>query len=149
LKRRIISDGFLSPFFIWKHDEEYSIIDGTQRRKVLLLLRDEGYEIPLLPVVYIEARNATEARRILLSITSQYGEFARDQLDEWLAEIDEDIKNTFNLVGFEEEERTPSEKEEDDGGCKITVSELGILEAAKLFEELRDRGLKCKLKIST
>lgn len=148
MKRRIISDGFLAPFFIWKHDEEYSIIDGTQRRKVLLLLRDEGYEIPLLPVVYIEARDGREARKILLSVTSQYGEFERDQLDEWLAEIDEDIKATFNLVGFEEEEKTRNEKEDDDG-CKITISELGILEAAKLFEELRDRGLKCKLKIST
>jgi hypothetical protein len=148
LKQRIIRDGFLAPFFIWKHEESYLIIDGTQRKKVLCVLRDEGYEIPLLPVVYIEAENEADARIKLLSITSQYGEFEKDQLDEWLAEIDRDIKNTLNLVGVIGDDRTQQEPNGEDG-CKIIVRGLGLSEAALLFEELRNRGLDCKLKMST
>jgi hypothetical protein len=38
---------------------------------------------------------------MLLSITSQYGEFDKAQLDEWLAGIDDEFKDCLNVSGSE------------------------------------------------
>jgi hypothetical protein len=41
-------------------------------------MREEGYNIPMIPVDYIEAEDEAEAKAKLLHITSQYGEFSTD-----------------------------------------------------------------------
>lgn len=74
LKRRIVKHGINAPVFIWDNGEKY-ILDGHQRIKALNALIQEGFAIPLIPVVYIEADNEEDAKEKLLGITSQYGEF--------------------------------------------------------------------------
>lgn len=101
LKTRIIEDGFIVPFFIWEDAGDYKVLDGHQRLAALIALRQEGYDIPLLPVAYIEAKDEAEARRRLLSITSQYGEFEQSVLDEWISTLDKDIAETLRLVDGE------------------------------------------------
>lgn len=81
LKDTILQHGFSAPVFIWRNDDIQYIVDGHQRLKALEALRDEGYEIPDVPVAYIEADSREQAMEKLLHISSQYGSFDRAELD--------------------------------------------------------------------
>ena len=48
LKARIIGSGFCAPFFVWKHEEGFFILDGTQRRAALLSLQAENIKTNIL-----------------------------------------------------------------------------------------------------
>ena len=114
LKRRIIRDGINVPLFVWRDHDMCRILDGHQRLKALLSLREEGYELPLVPVAYIEAENEKDARQKLLGITSQYGEFEIEELSEWLAELDSDIADTVRIVSSEIKIKLDIETNNDD-----------------------------------
>ena len=101
LKTQIIKKGFRMPFYIWVHDDKNKILDGSQRDRALKSLKDDGYEIPLLPVVYIEADNKQDARETILAISSQYGVWNKSELDLWLENIDAEIKETLRFVDKE------------------------------------------------
>ena len=98
LKVSILKNGFVAPIFIWQHEGQSMALDGHQRIKALLSMRDEGYNIPLLPVAYIEADNEDDARQKLLAITSQYGEFDIDELNSWVSNLDAEIAETLRFV---------------------------------------------------
>jgi hypothetical protein len=98
LKKNILLNGFIAPMFVWDDHGDYKLLDGHQRLAALISLRQDGYDMPLLPVDIIDAQDEAEARRMLLSITSQYGEFDKAQLDEWLAGIDEEMKDCLTLI---------------------------------------------------
>lgn len=101
LKKSILKNGFTAPIFIWQDAGDNKILDGHQRLATLIKMRQEGFDIPLLPVAYIEANDETEARRKLLAITSQYGEFDALELADWLDELDDDIRDTLRFVDEE------------------------------------------------
>jgi hypothetical protein len=101
LKKRILEDGFNVPFFVWDNAGEYQCLDGHQRLKALLSLREEGYDMPLLPVAIIEASDIADARKKLLAISSQYGEFDAAELDDWLSDMDASVAETLRLVDTE------------------------------------------------
>ena len=101
LKKRILEDGFNVPFFVWDNAGEYQCLDGHQRLKALLSLREEGYDMPLLPVAIIEASDVADARKKLLAISSQYGEFDMEDLGDWLDEMSDDVSETLRLVDGE------------------------------------------------
>lgn len=101
LKTRIVEDGFIAPFFVWDRGGDYMALDGHGRLAALLSLRQEGYDIPLMPVAFIEAADEKEARARLLSITSQYGEFDSLELADWIGELDEGIAETLRIVDSE------------------------------------------------
>lgn len=101
LRHSILKYGFIAPFFIWDDKGEWRLLDGHQRLKVLLKMRKEGYDIPLMPVDIIQADNEEDAKRKLLHITSQYGEFTSEGLDEFIGEYDIDL-GEFS-IGFEDE----------------------------------------------
>ena len=92
LRNSILKFGFIAPLFLWDDHGEWKLLDGHQRLKTLLKMREEGYDIPLLPVDYIEADSEEDAKRKLLHITSQYGEFTVDGFENF----------TFGLDGFED-----------------------------------------------
>ena len=68
LKVQIINNGFIAPVFIWKNGDVNNILDGHGRSKALESLSLDGYEVPLIPVVYIEASDIADARKKLLAI---------------------------------------------------------------------------------
>jgi DNA modification methylase len=108
-------NGFCAPFFIWERQGDAMCLDGHQRMATLLAIREAGVPIPgLLPVAYIHAEDEADARRKLLSITSQYGEFQRDQLDEWLEGIDAEIKSILRFTDREININTQEKTEGDD-----------------------------------
>jgi hypothetical protein len=69
LKHSILKHGIFVPKFVWKGH----ILDGHQTCKALTELEAEGYEIPDLPVVNVEADSLQDAAEKLLQINSRYG----------------------------------------------------------------------------
>jgi len=100
LKRALLEHGFSFPFFVWKDKGKLKILDGHQRDRVLRRLQAQGYEVPPLPIAFIEAKDETEARKKILLLSSQYGEMTEDSLLEYLKESDidlDDLQDTIDL----------------------------------------------------
>jgi len=78
-------------------------MDMHQRIKALNSLFEDGYTIPDIPIVYIKAKDKKEAKEKLLHISSQYGEFDRGGLDDFLLSINSDAEllETLRLVDDE------------------------------------------------
>lgn len=73
LKGSIKRSGFRFPIFIW----EKFVVDGAGRIAALSMLEYEGYEIPAIPYVVIDAANKKDAMQGVLEASSQFG-FATD-----------------------------------------------------------------------
>lgn len=101
LKASILRHGFTAPMFVWDDQGEWRLLDGHQRLATLISMRQEGYDIPMLPVDYIQAENEKEAREKLLNITSQYGEFDMEELNSWVEQCDEELQKSVRLVDEE------------------------------------------------
>ena len=52
--------GFNVPFFVWDHEGMYKVLDGHQRLRALRRYED-GWDMPLLPVAFIEASDEADA----------------------------------------------------------------------------------------
>lgn len=115
----ICEHGFSAPFFIWRNGDELNSLDGTQRRDTLLYMQDLGWEVPMLPVVYIDAADEKEARKILLRISSQYGEFEIDELQNWLDEFDQEFADSLRITDEELKIDVSVEPEETEGDDEV------------------------------
>ena len=95
LKNQMITLGFSAPFFVWK--DKY-LIDGHQRHKTLLKMRDEeGLDIPkLFPCAQIDAKSKAEAKKKVLSIASIYGEFDKAGVADYIEEADISVKELMD-----------------------------------------------------
>jgi hypothetical protein len=71
--RSIVKHGWAFPEFIWENEGRNYCLDGHGRQAAIPRLIEMGYTIPLVPVVYIEAKNKDEAKELLLKCISQYG----------------------------------------------------------------------------
>lgn len=103
LKNSIIKNGFCAPVFVWKNKDKNYLIDGHQRLKALNSLFADGYTIPDIPIVYITADNKKDAKRKLLYISSQYGQFTIDGYADFALDIDIDfneLRLTDGLFAF-------------------------------------------------
>jgi hypothetical protein len=127
LKNQILKQGFAAPFFLWSDNGKMKCLDGTQRYRVLTVLREEGYTIPPLPYVEIEAANEKQAAEKLLSFVSQYGKTTNDGLYEFMHEfeLDKDVFNNLeipelNLEAFNEGYVEDEPKESQPPAEKIT-----------------------------
>ena len=107
LKNQILKNGFISPFHIWKG----GCLDGHQRLRVLKKMESEGYIIPeRFPIVEVEAKDLKQAKKILLSLTSQYGTMTNDGLYTFMneaeidfPELDQDFQ--FDKIDFKDFEK--------------------------------------------
>lgn len=87
----ILINGFIAPLFVWVCDGVNKIIDGHQRVAVLQYLKEMGWAVPNIPVAIIEADTEEAAREALLAVSSQYGDFNKEILSEWLSDTDDDM----------------------------------------------------------
>lgn len=162
LKRQIIKEGFDAPFFIWKGTGDYKnkfcILDGTQRYRTLGKMRDDGYTLPKFPVAWILAKTYKEAKRKLLGFVSQYGKLEKQGMYEFLADSDITIKDLddyhfpevrmdkFKMEYFEDLQETQIPYINDTDKQYIVAIECESEDQMnKLYEELKERGLECKL----
>lgn len=102
LKGEIIELGFSYPIQIWQTGEQNYILDGHQRRRVLLRMREEGYEIPEVPVGVTFADTYKEAKMKLLGGASQYGRVVSDGLYEFMTDADLTVEEIRERVRFAE-----------------------------------------------
>ena len=90
LKNQILTEGFNFPIAIWEDKETSKIytIDGNQRVEALNRLKEEGYLIPQIPIVWVEAENINQAKRKLLGGASQYGEYNQKGAEDFISTIE-------------------------------------------------------------
>ena len=101
LKTRIIEDGFHSPIQVWDCLGDYNVISGHQRLKALLSLREDGYDLPLIPVSFVFATTEAEAKKIVLANIAQYGKLDIDELEVWLNDLDDGIAESLRFLDKE------------------------------------------------
>lgn len=147
LKKEILDLGFSEPTSVWLNDGKWWLLNGTQRYRVLSQLRKEGWDIPPIPVSEVQAKNIKEAKKKILSLTSQYGEITSKGLFDFMnvAELKfEDISDfRFPEISIDEfrdeffkEDPKPGEGDEDSvpevSSTTIRLGDAFMLGAHKL-----------------
>ena len=84
LRRQILETGFSEPIAVWRQDGKYHVLNGHQRLTVLSSLREEGWNVPSVPVCWVEAESEAQARHKVLALTSQFGSITSDGLSAFL-----------------------------------------------------------------
>jgi hypothetical protein len=82
--RSVIKHGWAFPEFIWKNEDKNYCLDGHGRQEAIPMLIENGYIIPEIPVVYIQAKNRDEAKELLLKCISQYGTVTQEGIGEFI-----------------------------------------------------------------
>jgi len=166
LKTEILELGFSAPFFVWSHvegveRETLDLIDGHQRQKTLICMREEKIEMPdEFPIVEVDAKSYKQAKKKILAISSNYGTMTTLGLESFMQDVDmklDDIANsfTFDAIDFDVmkyAENADNAPEQNDSN-NVTDEEKFIiileckdeLEQNDLFEEFQTRELNCKL----
>lgn len=101
LKKDILELGFSEPISIWAGQEKAYILNGHQRLHTLKKMREEGYEVPAdIPVNTVEADSIEQAKRKVLSLTSQFGEMSPQGLFDFVKDTDikfDDLESNFRF----------------------------------------------------
>ena len=115
LCKSIQTHGFFVPAFIWRSGEDMFILDATQRYHALEELERQGYTIPDIPFLEIEAKDKKDAAQKLLQITSRYGSINEETSFFESFDIDLDYINEIEIpeldLTFESLEEEIKEKE--------------------------------------
>ncbi len=106
LKNNIIECDFITSFYVWQDSEkEYWLLDGHHRIYALEALDKEGYKIsPTFSCSVIDADNAKEAVKILLSYSSSHAKLDPMGLNEFITLNDlnwDELNNTLDLNGID------------------------------------------------
>lgn len=104
LKREIGENGFNSAVDVWKSGKTLWNLDGHQRLAAVRSLAEEGYEIPLIPINYVQCKNKKQAKHILLSRISQYGKVKESGFAEYITDAGLDIsdmKDSFDIPNID------------------------------------------------
>lgn len=86
LKASILRHGVTMPFHAWENEGKLWLLDGHQRKRVLTKMGEEGFIVPVVPVVRVSAPTLPEAKHILLTMVSQYGTVEKQGLYQYLIE---------------------------------------------------------------
>jgi len=98
MKKSLKKHGIFVPKFVWFDNQQAYILDGHQTKKVLTLLEDEGWEIPEIPYVEIDAVDEKSAAEKMLQINSQYAEINIESI--WLGEFGFDKEELLETVAI-------------------------------------------------
>lgn len=144
VKKSILRYGFSFPFFVWKIDKTNYILDGHGREIALKELQEEGYEIPELPIVYIEAQNQQEAKEKLLRINSRFGDITNNSFVDFTKGLNFDF-NSVDLRFEKELSQIKPVKVEPPKPIKTTIAHIPTFETAtpseKSIKEFEERNL--------
>lgn len=93
LENVLIQHGFSEPISVWGNapDGKKWILNGHQRLTALKSLQSKGWFIPPIPVAYIDADDEFEARKKVLTLASQFGDFQQDHMAEFVAKAQLDM----------------------------------------------------------
>lgn len=97
----IINDGFLFPISVMKIEDKNYIIDGEATYEALCELEDRGFELPEIPVIYIESDNI---KKVILIGTSTNHCVTETSLKEFVKDTDLNLEdygfNEGELISF-------------------------------------------------
>ncbi len=96
----ILEQGFSCPFFVWAHNDVNLILDGHGRYLALDHLRHEGYKLPKLPVVLVEAEDEKQARLKVLELNNVNGDFSKEVFLDYARELSLDYAN-LHIAGLD------------------------------------------------
>ena len=102
LKKSILELGFSFALQVWRHKGHYYCIDGHQRDRVLTRMAKEGYEVPPVPVDWVEAADEQEAKRKILAGTSNFGKMEKQGLYQFIEDAGLDAKWVMDDYSFPE-----------------------------------------------
>lgn len=108
--------GFSFPFFVWSGSGHNYCLDGHGRIQALDEMRERGEDLPLFPVVYVEAADEAEAKNKLLRLNSQYGKMTVDSVLEFAGDIEidwDDLKLPSGEIKIAEEPKSDVDAEPD------------------------------------
>ena len=104
MKQSIEKSGFICPLFIWRNGATDILLDGKTRVLALLELEKDGWDIGQIPVVYVEAKNETEAKEKVLQVNSRYGKITEASFDFFVKDANlnkTDFNIKFDTIHFE------------------------------------------------
>lgn len=107
MKEEILADGFsFSPHVFLDGEGRAWLLDGHQRRTCLLRMEGEGYAVPSIPCMEVEAESLEHARRLVLAAASQYGTFKIKKLVDFTKRLGLEPAKTIDrfvlpVIGFE------------------------------------------------
>lgn len=97
----IIDDGFLFPISVMKVEDKNYIVDGEATYEALCELEDRGFEIPEIPVIYIEG---DDIKKVILIGTSTNHCVTEISLKKFVEDTNIDLKdfgfNSSELIDF-------------------------------------------------
>lgn len=143
LENVIISQGFSEPIAVWQNDGRNWILNGHQRHTALQSLRSKGWFIPPIPVAIVEADDEDEARKKVLTLASQFGDFNQDHLLEFVAKarLDTDwIRNNARLAAGDF--KWPTLKSDEDAEPLPEPMDSAVVRRGEIFV-LGDHRLMC------
>jgi len=136
LKKQILQEGFCAPVFVWKNDGKYYLCDGHQRTITLNKMKTEGYKVPDVPAVEIQAKTKREAKKKLLSYVSQFGKVDPKGLYQYILDAELTIEDMsdfeipeINMEAFKEEffpDDPPEGAGNEDNVPEVAQNELGV-----------------------
>ena len=103
LKAEILADGFSFAIHVWEDEAKNTIyiLDGHQRYETLKRMKKEGYKVPEVPVVFVDAEDIEHAKRKLAAAASQYGTFNQDGAEKFFGSFKKfnpsDFTKRFNM----------------------------------------------------
>lgn len=136
-KTSILKYGWSFPFFVWASGKTNYVLDGHCRLLVLKALEEEGYLIPELPVVYIQAKNKTEAKQKLLRLNSNFGHFTKESVLEFAEDIDlnfDEIALPDSVIDFTDQSGEIAETEGDDEAPEVDEKSEPVSKRGEMYE---------------
>jgi DNA modification methylase len=136
IKLSIIKYGFSFPLFVWKSGKTNYLLDGHGRFATLCKMQKDGYIIPPLPVVYIQAKDKKEAKQKLLRLNSQYGKMTKESVLEFAEDIDlnfDEIALPDTVIDFTDATE-PQETEGDDEVPEVDEKSEPVSKRGEMYE---------------
>lgn len=138
IKLSIIKYGFSFPFFVWNDGKKNYILDGHGRFATLCKMQKDGYELPDLPVVYVDCKDKNEAKQKLLRLNSQYGKMTRESVLEFSSGLDlnfEELALPDTTLDFSNvSEGDNAETEGDDEAPEVDEKSEPVSKRGEMYE---------------
>ena len=134
-KTSILKYGWSFPFFVWASGKTNYVLDGHCRLLVLKALEEDGYNIPELPCVYIQAKDKTEAKQKLLRLNSSYGKMTKESVLEFADDLEidfDEISLPDTTIDFSDQTEETPETEGDDEVPE--VEEKAVSKRGEMYE---------------
>jgi len=135
IRKSMLTHGFSFPMYVWRHVEDdnvvYDIIDGHGRLEAVHEFAKQGYTIPPVPVVFIEATDINDAMERLLQVNTLSSRYTETGIQELVLDL-----HDINLAHYAIPDIDTAALNESIGLLRNTLTLIDGLDAEK--EEIPD-----------